>query len=582
MTAPWFSFWLQGVLIGFSIAAPVGPIGVICIRRSLAHGRLVGFLSGLGAATADALYGLVAALGLTGISNLLAAQKTWLSLGGGAFLCYLGIRIFFDRPSTNEDMLSHQAIRQRQKRGAYTSTFLLTLTNPMTILSFTAIFAGLGVGQFAETQWDAIGLIAGVFSGSALWWLALAMLAGAFRRRLTEGNGMRWVNHLAGIVITVFGVIAIINYFLGPRPPRTIQAQVRAAAPPSAEGYLRAEFPGILHFPEDHGPHPEYQTEWWYYTGNLKEGDGRRFGYQLTFFRRSTLPPQDHLPAGSPWRSNQVYMAHFAVSDVSNRDHQAFERLSRGAVDLAGAQSAPFRVWLEDWQVFEIEPGTYHLQAAVPFGDGQPRIELDLKLKDVKGPVLQGDQGLSRKGLEPGQASYYYSLTRLISSGNLEIGDKRYNVEGSSWMDHEFSTSALTQDQVGWDWFSVQLDNQWDLMVFQIRRADGSIDPFSSGSLIGPDGSVSQFDANAFSILVENTWQSPHSGAVYPSAWQLLAPQAGIQLSIRPYLADQELTLRYAYWEGAVKVNGLFGENPVQGHGYVELTGYAGPMGGEF
>ena len=342
------------------------------------------------------------------------------------------------------------------------------------------------------------------------------------------------------------------------------------------EGYDRAEGPKPILFPDDQGPHPDYQTEWWYYTGNLDTPDGHHFGYQLTFFRRALLPPDQITPRSSDWGTTQVYLAHFALTNVADQSHTVFERLERGAAGLAGAQVNPFQVWLDDWNVQQIDPGVYKLSATA--GD----IQLKLKLVDEKGPVLHGDQGYSQKGPDPGNASYYVSLTRLATDGSIMIGERTFPVSGYGWMDHEWSTSALTSNQVGWDWFSIQLDNDSELMVFQIRQADGSIDPYSSGTWIAPDGSTKHLNKDDFSIEVGNTWTSPHTRAKYPSSWKIAVPSEDLNLEILPYVADQELNVTYNYWEGAVKITGTQAGRSVKGNGYVELTGYAGSMGGEF
>jgi predicted secreted hydrolase len=331
-----------------------------------------------------------------------------------------------------------------------------------------------------------------------------------------------------------------------------------------------------LEFPADHGPHLDYQTEWWYYTGNLVAGEGQRFGYQLTFFRRALAPPAQRSERRSAWAADQVYMAHFALTDAAGRRYQAFERFARGAAGLAGAQAGPYYVWLENWWVEEVEPGVTRMRAA------QEGLALDLVLVDRKGPILQGDRGYSAKGPQPGNASYYYSLTRLETSGTVQVGDTSYQVSGLSWMDHEWSTSGLARDQVGWDWFSIQADDGSELMVFQLRKEDDSIDPFSSGTFIAPDGSTRHLNRDAFEIRVEETWRSPHTAAIYPARWTVSVPAVDLTLEIEPHLADQELTVSYAYWEGAVRVEGERAGQPVRGNGYVEMTGYAGSMQGQF
>ena len=360
---------------------------------------------------------------------------------------------------------------------------------------------------------------------------------------------------------------------------RREEPQVRAqlvSVVGEATGFARAEGLRPFDFPADHGPHPGYQTEWWYYTGNLQTDDGRHFGYQLTFFRRALVPPSQRQNRPSDWATDQVYMAHFALTDVVGRRYQAFERFARGAAGLAGAQGTPYRVWLEDWGAEEVEPNVVRLRAA------QDDLAVDLLLVDRKGPIPQGDGGYSQKGPQPGNASYYYSQTRLESSGTVQVGGASYQVAGWSWMDHEFSTSALAPDQVGWDWFALQLDDGSDLMVFQIRKADGSVDPFSSGTWVAPDGSTRHLSRDDFGVAVADTWRSPHSGATYPARWTLEVPVAGLTLSIEPYLADQELTVSYTYWEGAVRISGERAGNSVSGVGYVEVTGYADSMQGQF
>lgn len=385
---------------------------------------------------------------------------------------------------------------------------------------------------------------------------------------------------------------ASLTLFFLLRPSSTDPAPAAAAIsapaldPALAQGFARATGPMALSFPADHGPHPDYQTEWWYYTGNLLTPDGRHFGYQLTFFRRALLPEGFAPERESEWATAQAYMAHFALSDTASQTQHAFERLERGAAGLAGAQAAPYHVWLEDWEVIETGPAEYRLRAQIEKEAGE-QLSIDLELKDLRGPVLQGDRGYSQKGPDPGQASYYYSLTRLESSGTVEVSGQAYPVSGLSWMDHEFSTSVLSAEQVGWDWFSLQLDlgegkQPAELMLFQIRQADGSIDPFSSGTLVYPDGSTRALKREDFTIAVTGTWKSPHSGAEYPAGWQLSAPEIGMELRLTPAFADQELNLSNAYWEGAVLVEGRLLGEAASGRGYVELTGYSGSMSGEF
>ncbi len=342
------------------------------------------------------------------------------------------------------------------------------------------------------------------------------------------------------------------------------------------EGFQRAEKPLDWEFPKDLGPHPDYQTEWWYYTGNLESENGDRFGYQLTIFRRAVRPEIERVERDSAWAAEQIYMGHFAISDASAGKHYAFERFSRGAAGLAGAQSDPYQVWLENWQVSQLSEDQYLLTAE------QDGIGLDLILDDLKGPILHGEEGYSQKGLEKGNASHYYSQTRLETSGSIQTDSGSYQVSGLSWKDHEFSTSALSSNQVGWDWFSIQLDDGSELMVFQIRREDGSVDPFSSGSFINPEGEVINLAKEDFEIQVLDSWRSSESGAEYPSRWRVAVPGMDLQLQIRPILSDQEMKVSYTYWEGAVEVQGILDGNDVSGSGYVEMTGYVSSFEGEF
>lgn len=342
------------------------------------------------------------------------------------------------------------------------------------------------------------------------------------------------------------------------------------------EGFERVNNPLPLSFPKDHGAHPDYLTEWWYYTGNLNTIDGRHFGYQLTFFRRALVPEKKRIDRSSKWATNQIFLAHFALTDVSANKFYYNERFARGATGLAGSTSPPFQVWLQDWKVEQISDDKYHLHAE------EESIIINLLLRDLKGHILHGNKGYSQKGPQPGNASIYISQTRLESIGTLQIKQEKFEVEGLSWMDHEFSTSALSEDQVGWDWFALQLDNGNELMVFYLRREDSSVDPFSSGTYVDSDGSTISLSRNDFSIEVLDTWHSPHSKAEYPSQWRVQVPSLKIDLEVNPYIPDQELNLTFIYWEGAVKIRGVQNRESIHGDGYVELTGYSGAFAGDF
>ena len=335
-------------------------------------------------------------------------------------------------------------------------------------------------------------------------------------------------------------------------------------------GYTRALGPKLLQFPEDHGAHPSFKLEWWYYTGNLVSTTGRRFGYQFTIFRNA-LAPTDvmQMASASSWRTNQLYFAHFALSDINQEKFYAFERFSRGAAGLAGAQSSPFKVWLEDWQAVQTGAGMPPMQVQAE----ENGIGINLTMDLVKPIVLQGDQGYSVKGPGYGNASYYYSMTRLETSGAITIDDETYSVEGLSWMDREWSTSLLSKDQEGWDWFSLHLDDGRDLMFFNVRNTSSAIEPYSDGALFDENGEKLALDVKDVDLEVLDTWES-EKGGVYPSRWRMQVPEAALDLYIEPYFNDQELDLSVRYWEGAVRIEGTANGKPIAGSGYVELTGY--------
>lgn len=335
-------------------------------------------------------------------------------------------------------------------------------------------------------------------------------------------------------------------------------------------GYARALEPRAFVFPADHGPHPEFRTEWWYYTGNLATREGRRFGFQLTFFRSALAPEMPQRE--SAWATRQAWLAHFALTDVGGERFHSFERWSRGAPGLAGVQAAPFRVWVEDWSATADGGPVFPMRLRA----GQGEVGLDLRLDQGKPPILQGERGLSRKSAEPGNASFYYSLTRMPAAGTIRVGSETFTVTGAAWMDREWSTSSLGEGQVGWDWFALQLSDGTDVMLYQLRHGDGRIDPASSGSFVGSGGSGSSrtLSSRDFSLQVLEQWQSPDSGARYPARWRLRIPSEDLDLTVTPRLADQELDVSFRYWEGAVALTGTRRGATVQGQGYVELTGY--------
>ncbi|NBD10126.1 lipocalin-like domain-containing protein [Corallococcus silvisoli] len=382
-----------------------------------------------------------------------------------------------------------------------------------------------------------------------------------------------------GLVIGVVLVLAALGVAVGvvlrdtedTGPANTGGLTVASAmgGPGDTAGYAHAVEPRAFHFPEDHGPHPDFRTEWWYWTGNLETEDGRAFGYQFTLFRSALAPEEPQRESG--WATRQVFMGHFTLTDVSAGRFHVSERFSRGALGLAGAQGVPFHVWLQDWDVrAEGTASTWpmHLRAQ---GDG---VALDLLLDEGKPPVLQGDQGLSQKGPERGNASYYYSLPRMPSRGTVSVEGKTVQVRGQSWMDREWSTSALGPDLVGWDWFALQLADGSELMVYQLRRKDGTADPFSAGTYVPATGDAMHLPQGDMKLEPLGQWKSPRGGE-YPARWRVQVPRLSLDLTVTPKLADQELRVMVRYWEGAVSIQGTREGQPVQGRGYLEMTGYA-------
>lgn len=339
---------------------------------------------------------------------------------------------------------------------------------------------------------------------------------------------------------------------------------------PDTASFRKVLEPQIWNFPQDLGAHEAYQTEWWYYTGNLQTSAERPFGFQLTFFRQALNPIVPTVSHPSHWRSNQIYSAHFTVSDITDRRFYPYERFSRGTVNLAGAVAKPYHVWLEDWSATELEPGKVRLQAQTP------DVSLDLVVTQTLPPILQGDRGFSVKGLEPGNASYYYSLVQQPSVGTITIDGKSYDVTGTTWKDHEYSTSSLSAGTVGWDWFSMQFDNGSALMLYLLRHDDGTLESTSAGTFIESTGETQPLSWQDWQVNVLDTWKSPQSGAIYPAKWSIAIPKLNLTLQGQPLMPNQELNTSTAtYWEGAVAFEGKLQDQPLQGKGYVELTGYA-------
>ena len=351
-------------------------------------------------------------------------------------------------------------------------------------------------------------------------------------------------------------------------------------APASASDYRQVAGPCGLVFPRDHGAHPDYKTEWWYYTGNLRTPEGRHLGFQLTFFRSRIVPPgggEDRPSPASAWRADNIILGHAAVSDITGGRFFHAREAARDAIGMAGAETLSGRtvVTLKKWSL-EIGADRHRLSADTrDFG-------LNLTLRPEKPPVLHGDNGYSRKGSSPERASCYYSFTRLSAEGAITVGGTVFPVTGFAWMDHEFSTAPMEPGLVGWDWFSLQLSDGTEVMIYLLRTPDGSFHSASSGTFVDRDGRSRHIDRDELRVIPEADWESPHSRAVYPSKWRIDIEPLDLRLSVRVNLPDQEMAdggaAGVVYWEGSVSFSGSRAGSPVAGEGYAELTGYAEPL----
>ncbi len=338
----------------------------------------------------------------------------------------------------------------------------------------------------------------------------------------------------------------------------------------TARGFENANRAYAFSFPRDHAAHFGYQSEWWYYTGHITAADGRRFGYELTFFRIGLRPGDPKpKPGRSKWRGNQVYAAHFALTDERGREFVHFERAAREALGAGSSSAKVLEVHVGDWALSGTQP--FRMQAAAG-GDGIAFAQFA-----EKPPAIHGHDGISLKAGCATCASHYYSMTRLRTVGTVTAGGKALRVAGISWMDHEFGSAELQSNQAGWDWFSIQLNDRRELMLYRLRQKDGSVTPQSSGSLVDPRGRVTYLPLSEFSADGTGSWKSPHTGARYPSGWRVHVPSANVDVLLQPVLDDQEIFNPggISYWEGAVDVLDPATRRPV-GVGYVELTGYAG------
>lgn len=340
--------------------------------------------------------------------------------------------------------------------------------------------------------------------------------------------------------------------------------------------WRRVTGPPEIDLPRDHGAHLEYRTEWWYVTGLVTGDRGRRYGFQMTFFRQG-LDPTEPAPGTSRLRARQVMAAHLAVADVAEERFYHAQRLRRIAGGLAGASEKDLDLWLDDWWMRRGTDDAFTVFAHDP----EQAIGLALEMRPQRGVVRHGEGGYSRKGSEPGNASVYLSMTRLRVIGELSVSGQQMQVEGEAWFDHEWGSSQLGAGIVGWDWFSLRLDDGDDLMVYRLRRADGSAGPFSSGTLVRPNGETVVLPRKGIEIESKGWWQSQETNARYPISWKLRVPTEEIDLDVRSLMPNCELdgtaTTGVVYWEGPVQATGSH-----TGEGYLEMTGYAGSMSGVF
>lgn len=363
-----------------------------------------------------------------------------------------------------------------------------------------------------------------------------------------------------------------------------------------------------LMFPRDQGAHPDYRQEWWYITGNLDATDGERFGFELTIFRfalaagnpKPVLARTGASPGAesSSWRTRQIYLGHFAITDVARHRFRFAVKSSRGALGLAGAQADPFRVWVGNWQIGadDVQRATL-ANAPAPQIQGQPQKQaqaadsawhlhaaepgyvLSLAARPLLPPVLNGDRGLSRKSGEPGNATYYYSIPRVSVRGSIVRDGRALQIHGLAWLDREWGSGSLGAQEAGWDWYALQLGDGSCLMFYSLRDENGVEDPYSAGTWVDAQGHARPLSRNDVRIQVLEHW-TDSGGTRYPSRWRMVMPALGLDVDIRPVLADQELVTSPRYWEGAVDVSGTRSGRPVTGRGYVELAGYAGATGG--
>jgi len=346
-----------------------------------------------------------------------------------------------------------------------------------------------------------------------------------------------------------------------------------AVGPAAEEPDWALALPGWQYdFPRDHFAHPDFKTEWWYFTGNLTADDGREFGFQLTFFRQGVRRGE---AAATRFAVEDIKLAHFAVTDIGKEKFRFAQKVSRGSFGDAGFSDGDRIAWIDDWTLRHTGPGRFRIEAR----DADFALALDLTT--AKAPVFHGENGISQKSAGEGRASHYYSFTRLAAQGTLTLAGRDIAVKGWSWFDQEWATNQLTDNQTGWDWLSLQFEDNTELMLFQIRLKDGGRDPFSHGTWIHADGKTTPIKNEEFELVPGRSWRSNESGGAYPVEWALRIPKLDVELAVEAAMDAQELVLRpISYWEGSVRASGTGKGQALRGRGYLEMTGYAGGLVG--
>ena len=354
--------------------------------------------------------------------------------------------------------------------------------------------------------------------------------------------------------------------------PASLQSPTSVPSPETS-GYAKALHPISIQLKRDMGLHPEFRAEWWYHTGHLRSSQGRRFAYELSLARYSQSDDKTAAQSSSAWATRQAYLGMFCLTDLDLGKFYCYERHARAAMGLAGVQSHPLRIWVDSWSATsQADAGdSWRLQA-----ENQGN-SINFQLAKGRGPLLHGDRGLSLKSDRPGNASYYFSLSRIPTRGTIVLDGERFEVEGQSWLDREWMTSKLEEHQAGWDWISVNLSDGRDLVCYQIRHHDGTVDSHSAGILVEPDGRQISLSASDFQLIPSQYWKSQADKSEiveYPLTWKVVVKSAGIELEVKAAVADQEKRLSMRYWEGASMATGSSRGKSVEGTGFLEMTGY--------